>query len=185
MHIMPTYLFNKLTVQIEQGDLTRQTVDAIVNAANSHLQHGGGVALAIVKRGGLIIQEESNDWIRQHGLVTHDRPAITGGGNLACRHVIHAVGPVWGEGDEVSKLMTVVTSCLQVASDLKCKSIAFPAISTGIFGFPAKLAAECFRESIADFSIHYSLPFLQVINLVLFDRTTFETFIDAFTSNGG
>lgn len=181
---MPTFLFNKLTVQIEQGDITRVTVDAIVNAANSRLKHGGGVALAIVRRGGSIIQEESDEWVRQHGLVTHDHPAITGGGNLSCRHIIHAVGPVWGECDETMKLLTVVNSCLRVASDLKCTSIAFPAISTGIFGFPVKLAAECFHKAIADFSSGYSLPFLQVINLVLFDRSTFDTFIDVFSTNG-
>ena len=157
---MPTYLFNKLTVQIEQGDITRQNVDVIVNAANSQLQHGGGVALSLVKRGGYEIQQESLEWVRQHGPVSHNRPAITGAGNLPCRHIIHAVGPVWGEGDEITKLISSVGSCLQVASDLKCTSIAFPAISTGIFGFPPKLAAKCFFLAISDFSSFYTLPFL-------------------------
>ena len=88
------------TLQIAQGDLTLEETDAIVNAANEHLQHGGGVAWAIVRRGGDMIQEESDAWIAKHGLVPHSRPAWTSGGTLPARFVIHAVGPVWGDGDE-------------------------------------------------------------------------------------
>ncbi len=179
---MPTYLFNKMTVQIDRGDITLQEVDAIVNAANSHLQHGGGVAAAIVRRGGGIIQQESDEWIFQHGLVTHDHPAITGAGSLSCRHVIHAVGPVWGEGNESEKLKQAIVSSLQVASDLKCVSVAFPAISTGIFGFPVELAAEVFYEVISSFSFSNPLPFVQIIKIVLFDPSTFDVFISAFTT---
>jgi O-acetyl-ADP-ribose deacetylase (regulator of RNase III) len=164
---MSTYLFGDLTVQIDQGDITRQNVDAIVNAANKYLRHGGGVAGAIVARGGNSIQQESDEWIRQHGAVTHDHPAITGAGMLPCLHVIHAVGPMWGEGEEIQKLQQAILSSLIVANDLKCQSVAYPAISTGIFGFPMKLAADCFVQSISVFAASDTLHFLQIIKIIL------------------
>src|SRR5688572_10003455 len=91
-------------LQIVQGDLTQENVDAIVNAANARLQHGGGVAAAISRRGGPQILAESDAWVRQHGPVTHTAPAHTGAGSLPCCIIIHAVGPVWGEGNEDHKL---------------------------------------------------------------------------------
>src|SRR5512147_2861577 len=90
----------KTTIRIISADLTESNVDAIVNAANSYLQHGGGVAGAIVRKGGQIIQEESNEV----GYVPVGECAITTGGRLKARFVIHAVGPRWGEGDEENKL---------------------------------------------------------------------------------
>src|SRR5512142_3082566 len=101
------------TIQIVQGDITIEEVDAIVNAANEHLQHGGGVAWAISKKGGSAIQKESDAWIRQHGRVTHAHPAWTSGGDLPAKYVIHAVGPVWGDGDEDQKLSDAVLGCLR------------------------------------------------------------------------
>ena len=124
------------TIQIIQGDITTEEVDAIVNAANEHLQHGGGVAWAISKKGGPAIQRESNDWIQKHGSVSHARPAWTSGGLLPAKYVIHAVGPVWGDGEEENKLVLAVTGSLAVADELKCSSMALTAISAGIFGFP-------------------------------------------------
>jgi len=91
-------------IQIVQGDITTEEVDAIVNAANEHLQHGGGVAWAISKKGGPAIQKESDAWIRHHGSVPHARPAWTACGLLPAKYVIHAVGPVWGDADEDNKL---------------------------------------------------------------------------------
>jgi O-acetyl-ADP-ribose deacetylase (regulator of RNase III) len=81
------------TIQIVQGDITIEAVDAIVNAANEYLQHGGGVARSIANKGGSIIQKESDAWVREHGIVSHKRPAWTSGGNLPAKYVIHAVGP--------------------------------------------------------------------------------------------
>ena len=123
-----------------QGDLTEERVDAIVNAANSRLQHGGGVAGAIARRGGAQIQAESDAWVRAHGEVAHDRPAVTGAGRLDCKAVIHAVGPVWGEGGEDAKLRAAVLGALGAAEERGFGSIALPAISTGIFGFPKSAA---------------------------------------------
>src|SRR5919109_2306414 len=88
------------TVQIVQGDITTEEVDAIVNAANEYLQHGGGVARMISAKGGPAIQTESDAWIRQHGRVPHAAPAWTSGGRLPAKYVIHAVGPIWGNGGE-------------------------------------------------------------------------------------
>src|SRR5574342_250818 len=136
------------TLQIVQGDLTAEEVDAIVNAANEHLQHAGGVAWAISKRGGPAIQKESDEWVRTKGTVSHAHPAWTSGGLLPAKYVIHAVGPVWGEGSEEAKLAEAVSGSLRVADELGLKSIAFPAISTGIFGFPKERAAKVILESI-------------------------------------
>jgi len=90
-------------VRIVRGDLTQEPVEAIVNAANEHLAHGGGVAGVIVRRGGHVIQEESSRWVREHGPVPTGGAAITTAGQLPARYVIHAVGPVWGTGDEEAR----------------------------------------------------------------------------------
>jgi O-acetyl-ADP-ribose deacetylase (regulator of RNase III) len=126
------------TLRLVHGDITERDVDAIVNAANSHLQHGGGVAGAIVRKGGFIIQEESD----RVGYVPVGNAAITGAGKLRAKYVIHAVGPRMGEGDEDNKLRRAVLSSLSLASGKGMKSISMPAISSGIFGFPKDRCAE-------------------------------------------
>jgi O-acetyl-ADP-ribose deacetylase (regulator of RNase III) len=164
------------TIQIVQGDITTEEVDAIVNAANEHLQHGGGVAWAISKKGGATIQKESNDWIRQHGRVAHARPAWTSGGHLPASYVIHAVGPVWGDGDEDSKLESAVIGSLRVADELKCSSVALPAISTGIYGFPKDRAAEIILSAIEKYLAEISSG-LKIVKLMLYDQSTVDAFI--------
>ncbi len=165
-------------LEIVQGDITGEAVDAIVNAANSHLQHGAGVAGAILRRGGPQIQQESLEWVRQHGTVTNAEPAYTGAGKLPCRYVIHAVGPVWGEGDEDAKLASAIRGSLQLAERLDLASIAFPAISTGIFGFPKDRAARIFLETLQDyFSVNPSSG-LKLVRLTLYDRPSLITFLD-------
>ncbi|HSM72714.1 MAG TPA: macro domain-containing protein [Anaerolineales bacterium] len=174
---------NGQIIQIVQGDITTENVDAIVNAANERLQHGGGLAWAIAKRGGETIQQESEAWIRRHGPVSHAHPAWTSGGNLPAKYVIHAVGPVWGDphdagtgGDEDNKLADAVTGSLRIADELKCESIAMPAISTGIFGFPKDRAAKVIFETIHEyFSLHRSL--IKLVRLVLFDDATVKVFL--------
>lgn len=177
---MTIYMLKRCTVQIEQGDLTLQNVDAIVNAANKYLRHGGGVAGAIVARGGISIQQESDEWVRLNGPATHDHPGVTGAGSLTCRYIIHAVGPVWGEGQEELKLKQAIAGSLMVANDLKCESIAFPAISTGIFGFPMDLAAKCFAEAIFLYANSDSLHFVQLIKIILWDIKACQIFEQAF-----
>jgi len=164
------------TLRLARGDLTQEPTDAIVNAANSQLAHGGGVAGAIVRAGGRQIQDESDAWVRQHGPVRHDRPAITSAGNLPSRYVIHAVGPVWGEGGEPAKLAAAVTGALELAEQRGLLSLALPAISTGIFGFPKDLAAEVILRAITDFAEAHPQSGLQDIRLVLFDQAGAQTF---------
>jgi O-acetyl-ADP-ribose deacetylase (regulator of RNase III) len=166
-------------LEIVQGDITAQTTGAIVNAANRYLEHGSGVAGAIVRRGGPQIQAESNQWVREHGLVTHREPAYTSPGRLPCRYVIHAVGPVWSEGDEETKLADAIGGSLSLADQLGLHSIAFPAISTGIFGFPVALAAQVILSAISGYLADHPTSRLELIRLVLYDRDTWQTFADA------
>ncbi|MEK6753488.1 MAG: macro domain-containing protein [Chloroflexota bacterium] len=170
------------TLQIVQGDITVDEVDAIVNAANEQLQHGGGVAWAISKRGGPTVQEESDEWIRKHGPVSHSHPAWTLGGLLPAKYIIHAVGPVWGDGDEDKKLSDAVTGSLRVADELKCKSISMPAISTGIFGFPKDRAAKIIFSAIETYFAEIENSAIQTVRLVLFDDATVKVFLDSWDS---
>jgi O-acetyl-ADP-ribose deacetylase (regulator of RNase III) len=165
------------SLEIVQGDITLETVDVIVNAANTHLEHGAGVAGAIVRKGGPVIQAESSQWVREHGPVTHTKPAFTHAGNLACRFVIHAVGPVWGEGDEDKKLRAAIHGSLHLADQLGAVSIAFPALSTGIFGFPKGRAAQVIIAGILDFIEQTPTSSLKLIRLVLFDQETVQVFL--------
>ena len=171
-------------IQIVQGDITAEEVDAIVNAANEHLMHGGGVAWAIVKKGGSDIQKESNDWIREHGPVSHARPAWTSGGLLPAKYVIHAVGPVWGDGDEDKKLSDAISGSLAVADKLRCESIALPAISTGIFGFPKDRAADIIF-SVVEKYFEGNGSNLKVVKLLLYDQPTVDVFTNIWGTRWG
>jgi len=164
-------------LQIAQGDLTEEKVDAIVNAANSYLQHGGGVAGAISHRGGPQIQSESNDLVRQHGLVSHGNPVYTSAGKLPSRYVIHAVGPIWGEGDEDAKLIAAINGSLHLADQLSLSSIAFPAISTGIFGFPKERAASVILDAITSYFIENPSSGLNLVRITLLDQSTMRAFL--------
>ena len=167
-------------LQIVRGDITAETTDAIVNAANRYLEHGAGVAGAITHRGGPQIQVESNQWVLEHGPVTHAEPAYTHAGNLPCGYVIHAVSPVWGEGDEQAKLASAISGSLRLAESLDLGSIALPAISTGIFGFPKQLAAQVILSAIQDYLAHHPVSSLKLIRVVLFDTETVQAFTNAW-----
>jgi O-acetyl-ADP-ribose deacetylase (regulator of RNase III) len=170
------------SLQIVQGDITTEEVDAIVNAANEYLQHGGGVAWAITRRGGDVIQDESDKWIKQHGPVSHAHPAWTSGGALPAKYIIHAVGPVWGDGDEDKKLADAVTGSLRVADELKLLSIAMPAISTGIFGFPKERAAGIIFSVIKKYFTDIKSSSVQIVRIVLFDDATIQPFLKVWNS---
>ena len=174
-----------VTLEILQGDITLEDTDAIVNAANAQLMHGGGVAAAIAQRGGETIWHESREWVRQNGPVSHDRPAYTTGGNLRCKFVIHAVGPIWGEGNEADKLTQAITGSLDMAARLGLQSIAFPAISTGIFGFPVEKAAQVFCDTFNSFFSGGKESPLTLVRLVLFDETTTAVFQNIFQRTPG
>ncbi len=135
----------KLSIQLEgtqleliEGDITELEVDAVVNAANKELKLGSGVAGAIREKGGPSIQEECD----RIGGTSVGTAVLTGGGDLKAQHVIHAVGPQMGEGDEDRKLQSAIRSSLALADRHGLKSIALPAISTGVFGFPMDRCAR-------------------------------------------
>lgn len=134
-------------IRLIQGDLTEQRVDAIVNAANAGLVLGAGLAGAIRTKGGPTIQRECD----AIGGTTVGGAEITGAGNLAARYVIHAVGPRMGEGDEDRKLHLATVNSLQRATENGLRSIAFPAISTGIFGFPKDRCARIMLAAVQDY----------------------------------
>jgi len=168
-----------LQIEIAQGDLTQEPVDAVVNAANRHLQHGGGLAAALLRRGGPIIQQESDAWVQEHGPVSHELPAWTHSGSLPCKYIIHTVGPVWGEGAEDEKLTAAVQGSLDLAVQLDLQSIALPAISTGIFGFPRELAARVILGAICSWAADHPNTSLTLARLTLFDDSATQDFLDA------
>ena len=171
---------NSKTLRLVQGDITVRDVDAIVNAANSYLQHGGGVAGAIVRKGGHIIQEESD----RIGFVPVGHAAITGAGTLPSKHVIHAVGPKMGEGDEDSKLKNAVLSSLMLASGKGLKSISMPAISSGIFGFPKDRCAEILVREAIQYIKQNPRSSLEVIEFCVYDDLTMGYFRKEFEKIG-
>lgn len=168
--------FHSTLLEIVQGDITTEQVDAIVNAANAYLQHGGGVAGSIVRRGGQVIQQESDQWVQQHGRVVHAHPAYTSAGRPPCSYVIHAVGPIWGEGEEDQKLSQAITGTLDLAQSLVLKSIAFPAISTGIYGFPKERAARIMLQQQVGWLNDHPETSLALVRDVLFDSSTYLAF---------
>ncbi len=159
-------------LELKTGDITEQTTDAIVNAANRQLVLGGGVAGAIRMKGGDSIQEECT----RKGPIDVGQAVITAAGSLKAKHVIHAVGPRAGEGDEDSKLRSATLNALAIADENKLKSITFPAISTGIFGFPMDKCAGIMLAAV----IEYLNAQTELENVVfcLYDSDSFEVFMD-------
>lgn len=157
---------------IIKGDITEQSADAIVNAANSSLVLGGGVAGAIRLKGGPSIQQECD----AIGGTAVGTAVLTGGGNLRSRHVIHAVGPRMGEGDEDRKLESATLSSLQLADRSSFRSIVFPAISTGIFGYPLERCAQIMLYATLDFLARKAENIEKVV-FCLFDDQAYGTFV--------
>lgn len=145
---MPNKIGNTV-IELVKGDITLLDAEAIVNPANNYLIHGGGLAAAIVRRGGMIIQQES----KKIGNVPTGGAVITSGGHLKAKHVIHAVGPHYkdGKSGEPAKLESAVKNSLHIAEQKKLKSIALPAISSGIFGYPINECAEVITKAVIDY----------------------------------
>ena len=163
---------NKSVIELVEGDITEMDTDAIVNAANAALQFGAGVAGAIRRKGGPKIQEECD----KIGGTFVGGAVITTGGNLKARYVIHAVGPRMGEGNEDEKLKNATLSSLRVTEENKLKSVAFPAISTGIFGFPLDQCAQIMLST----TIEYLKRKTDIKHVVfcLFGQESLETFLN-------
>jgi O-acetyl-ADP-ribose deacetylase (regulator of RNase III) len=168
-------------IEILQGDLTDMDVDAIVNAANNDLQLGGGVAGAIRRKGGDAIQRECNDI----GTIPVGGAAITTGGKLKARHVIHAASMQLGGATSAPALRRSTAHSLRIAAERELKSIAFPAVGTGIAGFPMRECAEIMLEEAIS---HLRKPTsLTRIYFVLFDReakTVFDQVLAEMTAQG-
>lgn len=162
---------NNSIIELVEGDITEMKTDAIVNAANAALQLGAGVAGAIRRKGGPKIQEECD----KIGSTFVGGAVITTGGSLKARHVIHAVGPRMGEGNEDAKLRNATLNSLRVAEENKLKSVAFPAVSTGIFGFPLDRCAQIMLSVTIDY-LKGETNIKQVV-FCLFGKESFETFL--------
>lgn len=160
-------------IKLVQGDITREAVDAIVNAANQHLAGGGGVDGAIHRAGGPEIMKELKE--KYTGCPTGSA-VITGAGRLRAKYVIHAVGPRWSGGGkkEAELLASAYRTSLELAARHACRTVAFPSISTGIYGYPLELAAPVAINTVRDFLL--KRPVFDWIRFVLFDETTFEAY---------
>ena len=191
---------NHTTLELIKGDITEMDTDAIVNAANERLAHGGGVAGVISRKGGPAIQRESDAWVRQHGRVPTGSAAITSGGNLKARHVIHAVGPVYdGTPRSAELLASAVRAALRIADKHGIESIALPAISTGIFGYPMEEASRVMLQAAIEYlrearPERYPEPVegpsrretgLERVVFCLYGRSAFEVFSRELAAHAG
>lgn len=171
------------TISLWHGDITEESADAIVNAANDGLVHGGGVAGAIVRKGGYAIQDESD----RIGRVPTGSAAITGAGALAAKYVIHAVGPVWNgrppeENDRL--LASATTAALEIAREKALTSIAFPAVSSGIFGFPKDRCAHVMLQAVRGWAETHPDNNPRDIRFTIIDEETVTIFEREFSGLG-
>jgi O-acetyl-ADP-ribose deacetylase (regulator of RNase III) len=168
--------FGPSRLELTRGDITRQQVDAIVNAANSSLMGGGGVDGAIHRAGGPAILDECRRIVEAHGSLPAGEAVITSGGLLPARHVIHTVGPRWRGGDhgEAATLARCYRNSLALAAREGLASVAFPSISTGVYGFPVDLASGAAVAAVAD-TLRSGSP-LRLVRFVLFSDADLEAY---------
>jgi len=159
------------------GDITKLSVDAIVNAANSSLMGGGGVDGAIHRAGGPAILDECREIVARHGRCETGQAVITSGGNLPAKFVIHTVGPVWhgGSKNEADLLRNAYLNSLKLAVENGVETIAFPNISTGVYGFPKKKAAEIAVRTVAKFLSENEQ--IKQVYFVCFDQENYEQYL--------
>ena len=166
----------KIIVTIKKGDITEERTDAIVNAANNSLLGGGGVDGAIHRKGGPTILEQC----KKHSGCPTGEARITTAGNLPCKYVIHTVGPIYGRSDEMDEMLlyNAYSNSLRLADEYGLKSISFPSISTGAYGYPIDEAVKVVGKALEDFSKKDSM--LEEINLVLYNDEDFKVYEDYF-----
>ncbi len=171
-----------IRIEALQGDITTLHVDAVVNAANEYLKHGGGVAAAIVRAGGHSIQDESDRWVDEHGPVARGQAAVTGAGRLPARWVVHTVGPRYEDGqDNESLLREAVAAALDAAAGAGAGSVALPAVSAGIFGYPRSDATAVIASEVIAWSEANPEAFDEIV-LVGFDEGTAKDFRAGLTA---
>lgn len=169
-------VIGKTKLSLIQGDITRQSTDAIVNAANSGLMGGGGVDGAIHRAGGPAILEDCKKIVAERGRLPAGQAVITTGGNLIAKYVIHTVGPVWhgGSKGEPETLASAYHESLKVAVENHLKTVSFPSISTGVYSYPVDKAAKVAVGTVADFLRTNGT--LEEVIFVLFDSRTFDAY---------
>lgn len=166
-------------VRVVRGDITALEVDVVVNAANERLAHGGGVAAAIARAGGGEVQRESDAWVRDHGPLGPGQAAVTTAGRMPARIVVHVVGPRYQEGQDNAGLLTqAVHAALDAADGAGASSVALPAISAGIFGYPPEQATQVIADACARW-LEQGGRGVDDVALVAFDERTGDLFADA------
>mmetsp|Transcript_10763 Transcript_10763/g.11825 ORF Transcript_10763/g.11825 Transcript_10763/m.11825 type:complete len:287 (+) Transcript_10763:36-896(+) len=167
-----------MTIQVRLGDLTKEDADVIVNAANQRLDHCSGLAGAIVREGGRIIQHESDAYFHKNGQLDEGSVMHTTAGTLPCKRVIHAVGPVWRDGKfgETIILQLAIRNILVLTDELGYASVAIPALSTGIFRFPKELCAQIMFNTIKEYAKNNPQTKIKLVRLTNFDETTVQIF---------
>jgi O-acetyl-ADP-ribose deacetylase (regulator of RNase III) len=175
-------IINKTKISLKKGDITKQTTDAIVNAANSSLMGGGGVDGAIHHAGGPDILDQCKSIIEKIGRLPTGQAAITSGGDMQAKYVIHTIGPIWdgGKNDEPRLLASAYRESLKGALEINIKTVSFPSISTGIYGYPVKQAAMVALKTVIDFV--KTNDSLEEIVFVLFDNSTYDAYAQALKS---
>ena len=179
MESNPVNIINQAKLSIIKGDITQQTTDAIVNAANSTLRGGGGVDGAIHRAGGPAILEECQQIVARQGHLPTGKAVMTTAGNMKTRHVIHTVGPIWQGGGrrEAELLASAYRESLKLATKNNLTSIAFPSISTGAYGYPVDEASRIAIKTVATFLS--STTSIKEVVFVLFDSRTFDAYASA------
>jgi O-acetyl-ADP-ribose deacetylase (regulator of RNase III) len=177
---------NKARLSIIQGDITQQSTDAIVNAANPSLMGGGGVDGAIHRAGGPAILEECRQIVARQGRLPTGQAVITTGGNLKAKYVIHTVGPVWHGGGrgEAELLESAYRESLKLAAENKLASISFPSISTGAYGYPIEEASRIALKAVISF-LKGSVTSIKEVVFVLFGSQAFDVYASAFQEIAG
>jgi O-acetyl-ADP-ribose deacetylase (regulator of RNase III) len=175
-----TVTIDQAKLLITQGDITRQSTNAIVNAANSSLMGGGGVDGAIHRAGGPAILQECKQIVARQGRLPAGKAVITTGGNLKAKHVIHTVGPVWRGGNkgEPELLASAYRESLKVAAESNLSSVSFPSISTGVYGYPLDQAARVALNAAITFLSESDTSLREVV-FVLFDSRTLGAYSSA------
>jgi len=173
-------IINQARLSIIQGDITNQSTDAIVNAANSWLMGGGGVDGAIHRAGGPAILEECQQIVTKQGCLPTGKAVITTGGKLKAKHVIHTVGPIWygGTKNEADLLTSAYQESLKLAAENNLVSVSFPSISTGVYGYPVAEASKVAVKAVASF-LREQITSIKEVVFVLFDPRTYNAYCSA------
>lgn len=160
--------------EVVRGDLLAEPVDAIINAANGRLAHGGGVAGMLSRAAGPALQEESDRLVRQRGTLATGSAVITGAGVLPFKGIVHAIGPRQGEGDEEALLVRALSAAFEEANAAGWQSLSFPAVSSGIFAVPLEVCARAYLRAARGWLARSPVPTLNTLRLCLRDQPVID-----------